>query len=40
VQAYYAQSFDIEIEPYSSSDSLINRFSKKIEIIKKNKSYL
>ena len=40
VQAYYAQSFDIKIEPYSTSDSIINRFSRKIEIIKKNRSYL
>ena len=40
VQAYYAQSFDIKIEPYSASDSIINRFSRKIEIIKKNRSYL
>tara|TARA_Y100000385_G_scaffold256668_1_gene283300 strand:- start:4823 stop:5740 length:918 start_codon:yes stop_codon:yes gene_type:complete len=40
IQDYYAQSFDIEIEPYKTDDSLIYRFSQKIEIIKKSKSYL
>jgi hypothetical protein len=40
VQDYYAQSFDIEIKPYQKNDSLIKRFSQKIETVKNNKSYL
>ena len=40
VQDYYAQSFDIEIKPYQKSDSLIKRFSQKIETVKNIKSYI